>query len=310
MKIAVVGPGAIGCLFGAALGRAGHEVWLVDRRPERARILAQQGIQVSGVSGEFRALLHATAVPAEAAEAGVVVVSVKSYDTEGAAETTAAVVGAETTVLTMQNGLGNMEALVRRLGADRVLGGVTSQGASLTSPGVVRHAGEGPTLVGEPDGGASPRARRLAALLTEAGLEAEPTDNLQGALWTKLAANAGINALGALARVRNGALLDSPDLRELLRGAVREVEAVARAKRIQLLEADMAAYAETICRQTAGNVNSMLQDVRRGRRTEVDAINGAVAREGETLGVPTPVNTMLAGLIRGLEQTYQVRISD
>jgi 2-dehydropantoate 2-reductase len=309
MKVAIVGPGAIGCLFGAMLSGGGHEVWLVDHDPERARLLARQGLKVSGLSGEITAPVHATAAPADVGEAGLVVVSVKSYHTEAAAEAAAPLVGPGTAALTVQNGLGNIETLARRLGEDRVVGGVTSQAATLLSPGCVRHAGRGPTVVGELDGRLTERVRKLAAALAAAGLEGEATADINAALWAKLAVNAGINPVAALARVRNGALVESPHLRSVLRAAVKEVQAVARGKGIALPASDMADYAEQVCRRTADNINSMLQDIDRGRRTEVDAINGAVAAEGERIAVPTPTNAMLAALVRGLEQTASERVA-
>ena len=131
MKIAIVGPGAIGCLFGGMLSRGGHEVWLIDRQRDRARLLGRRGVWVSGVTGEFNARVRATVSPRDASEVELAVIAVKSYDTREAAESAQALVGGETTVLTVQNGLGNIEALQEVLGEGRVIGGVTSQAATL-----------------------------------------------------------------------------------------------------------------------------------------------------------------------------------
>ncbi|UCC67465.1 MAG: 2-dehydropantoate 2-reductase [Armatimonadota bacterium] len=309
MKIAVVGPGAIGCLFGAMLSRGGHEVWLIDRRPDRARLLDHRGIWVSGVSGEFNARVRATASPKDAREARLVVIAVKAFDTRGAAQVADALTGAGTAILTLQNGLGNIEVLQEVLGNDRVIGGVTSQAATLIAPGQVHHAGQGATVIGEPSGELTERLTDVTEAFASAGVHASLTTDLDSDVWSKLAVNAGINAVATLAQVRNGGILESRHLREMLSAAATEVSAVAKAKSIALTHEDVAAYAQEMCQRTANNVNSMLQDVHRRRRTEIDAINGAVLREGEAVGVPTPTNRVLTALVRGLEDTYGARLT-
>ncbi|MFB3880556.1 MAG: ketopantoate reductase family protein [Armatimonadota bacterium] len=307
MKIAVVGPGAMGSLFAAMLSRGGHEVWLLDRHADRARLISRRGVWVSGVTGEFNAQVRATADAGEVGPSGVVLIAVKSYDTEEAAKSAAPLMGAESVALSLQNGLGNIEALTREFGEARVVGGVTSQGATLIAPGQVRHAGEGATTIGELNGELTQRLRDIAAAFSGSGMHTELTAHLPSVLWGKLAVNAGVNAVATLAQVRNGGILESRHLRELMRAAVNEAVQVAGAKKIEMPEPDMASYAEGICQRTADNINSMLQDVRRQRRTEVEAINGAVVREGEATGVGTPTNYVLASLIRGIEGTYAAR---
>ena len=309
MKIAIVGPGAIGSLFAGMLSRGGHDVWLIDRDAERARLLSRRGIWISGPMGEFNAHVRATAAAGEVGEAGLVLIAVKSYHTEAAAGGAEPLVGAETAVLSLQNGLGNLEILARVLGERHVIGGVTSQGATLISPGQVRHAGHGVTVVGELNGQLTQRLRDIAAAFSASGIHAELTADLDSVLWGKLAVNAGVNAVATLAQVRNGGILESRSLRDLMRAAVGEAAAVGQAKGIQMPEEDVPSYAEGICQRTADNVNSMLQDIRRQRQTEIDAINGAVVRAGEAAGVPTPTNSVLTKLIRGIEQTYDARIA-
>jgi 2-dehydropantoate 2-reductase len=308
LKIVIIGPGAIGCLFASLLARSRQEVWLLDHRPERARLLSRQGLRVSGVSGEFEAHPRIVARAEEIGEADLVLVAVKTYDTEPACPSIKPLLGDETAVLTLQNGLGNLETIGRVLGEACVLGGVTEQGASLISPGQVRRAGEGETIIGEPDGSLSERLTRIVAAFQSAGLPTRMTTDLAAALWGKLVLSAGINPLGALARVRNGELVACPPLRSLLHQAVAEAAAVARERRIQLPYPDPVARVEEVCRLTAENLNSMLQDIIRRRRTEVEAINGAVLREGEAAGVRTPVNAVLAFLVTALEQTQGSRV--
>jgi 2-dehydropantoate 2-reductase len=307
MKIAVVGPGAMGCLFAGMLSRGGHEVWLIDRRPDRAKLLARRGIWISGVSGEHNAPVHATASAEHAGAADLVIVAVKSYDTREAAQAAEPLIGAETVVLSIQNGLGNIETLAGSLGEGRVIGGTTTHGATLIAPGQVRHAGQGPTTIGEVDGELTDRARQVAAAFSGAGLRAELTADLSSVLWGKLAVNAGVNAVATLAEVRNGGILESRHLRSLLRAAVQEAVEVATAKGIEMPQPDMPGHAEGVCQRTADNINSMLQDVRRRRRTEIDAINGAVVTEGDKAGVAAPTNRLLTALVHGLEDTYAAR---
>lgn len=309
MRIAIVGPGGIGCLFAGLLSHGGHDVWLIDRHADRAHVLDRRGIWVSGVSGEFRSPVRATAQPRDVGPVDLILIAVKSYDTAAAAVTAQPLVSPETNVLTLQNGLGNLETLQQTLGVERVLGGITSQAATLIAPGQVHHAGIGMTVVGEPSGELSERLTTIEGAFSEAGVQVELTTQLASVVWGKLAVNAGINAVATLAQVRNGGIMESASLRQALRAIVSEVAQVARATAIRLPQPDIVLHAEEVCQRTANNLNSMLQDYYRQRRTEIDAINGAVVREGVRVGVPTPVNRAIADLIRGLEETYAARVA-
>jgi 2-dehydropantoate 2-reductase len=213
-------------------------------------------------------------------------VLVKAWQTDRAARELPAHLSPGGFALTLQNGLGNVE----KLGPGAYLG-VTAQGATLLGPGRVRAGGDGPTHVAGP--------AVLADLLCEAGLDARTVDPAcaNSLAWGKLAVNAGINALTAILNVPNGELLSRPDARALMERAAEEAAAVARAKRILLPFDDAAGEARRVARATASNRSSMLQDVLRGAPTEVDAINGAVVREGARSGVPTPVNETLVRLV-------------
>lgn len=313
MRIAIIGPGATGCLLAGLLSRGNHEVWLVDHRRERAALFSRRGVWVSGVSGEFRARVRATADPEEIARGSgppqLVVMAVKSFDTREAAARARPLVGPDSVVLTLQNGLGNIEVLQEELGASHVVGGITALGATLIAPGQAHYAGEGITVIGETSGELSDRLLLLQETLAGGGLQTEVSTNLSSVLWGKLAVNAGLNAVATLAQVRNGGIMESGALRQMMGEAVSEAAAVAEAKGVRLPNADVVAHAEEICRRTANNVNSMLQDVLRKRRTEVDAINGAVVREGEAIGTPTPANRVLLWMVRGVEETYAARFT-
>ena len=302
-RIVVVGPGAIGCLFAASLARAGLDVLLLDKDPARAALIAGRGVTVEATPVAWHAAVPATASHAGIAPADILCVCVKAYDTAEAVRHALPLIGPRTVVVSLQNGLDNATVIASSVRAERVLCAVTAHGATRLEPGRVRHAGSGTTLVGAWRPGDEPHAlaARFAGILTKAGLAAEATRHTAGLLWSKLAINAAINPVTALWDVPNGALLERPELMELAVQAAGEAERVARAAGITLLFRDAAAEVRGVCRDTAENLSSMLQDVRRGRRTEIDAINGAVVREARTLGVPAPVNEMLVRRVTSSE---------
>lgn len=298
MRIGVVGVGALGTLFAVKLIAAGHEVVLqVPRETTREQILRRGLVLQRGRTKKTARPAAVVADPAQTAPAELVLFLVKAYATEEAAPAAARLCAADGVVLSLQNGLGNLEILQAVVGRARVLGGVTAQGAFLREPGWAVHAGEGSTFVGEAQGPATARVREVAELFTAAALPAQVTDDLEGQLWGKLLLNAAINPLTALLRVRNGMLRDGPAA-ELLDLAVAEAAAVARARGVRLPYDDPGAMARAVVAATARNRSSMLQDLTRGRPTEVEQISGALVREGERVGVPTPVNRVLALLVR------------
>jgi 2-dehydropantoate 2-reductase len=306
-RIGVVGPGALGCLFAALLSLAGHDVRLLGRRSEQAEVLSRDGLIVER-DGELRhASVRASHDPAALGPVDLAIVLVKATDTAPAATSLPALLGLDAPALSLQNGLGNVEALTAVLGADRVLGGVSSQGATTLGVGHVRHAGFGPTSLAEAGGGLTARAETVAAMLDRAGLNAKAYPDAAPLIWGKLIANAAINPLGALLRCQNGQTVDRPAARRLFVRLAREAGAVARALDVSLPFDDPVAHAESIARVTAGNRNSMLQDVENGRRTEIAAINGAIARLGAEHHVPTTLNATIATLIHALEDEYLPR---
>lgn len=206
--------------------------------------------------------------------------------------------------VTIQNGLGNLEKISAAVGANRAALSVTTQGATLIGPGHVRHVGGGPTQIG-----ATPETRKrlegVVALFEKAGFETRLANDVESLLWGKLAVNCGINALTAILRAPNGELLARHDAEELMIRAAEECDAVACAKGITLDFADAQERVREVARLTATNRSSMLQDLLRDAPTEIDAINGAVAREGARLGVPTPTNEQLWHLVRALANHSQ-----
>ncbi len=305
MRIVVLGPGALGCLLAAFLAEAGEEVLLMDHRPERAKIIASQGLMVEDRSGQRVVRPLVSRFPKEAAGADLVLVCVKAYHTAEAITPYLPHLGPRTRIMTFQNGVGNVEILSELCGAERVWGGITAQGATVLGPGHIRHGGRGDTLFGAvlPEG-QEERLAAVAELFTKAGLPATVKDEVQSIIWSKLIINVGINPLTALTRLRNGQLLDLPDTGEIMDRAVAEAVSVAEAQGIRLVYPDPIARTREVARATAENIASMLQDVRAQRQTEIDQINGAVSFLGRKLGIPTPVNDTLTGLVRTIQAAY------
>ena len=304
MKIAVLGAGAMGSLYGAKLSANGkNEVHLIDVWKEHIDAVNSNGLQME--EGDDVLLYENLKGHTSSEETGVcdlVIVFVKSTVTKTAVESNAAVFGPDTVALTLQNGLGNIEQISSVIGAERVIAGTTAHGATMLSPGKIRHAGKGKTIIGELGGHESDRIRKMAAVLEDAGMETVISGNVLGRVWDKLLVNVGINALTGITKLYNGQLLDYPEIEELLEKAVSEGVAVARAKGIRLGFDDPVAHTKDLCRATAANKSSMLQDILNGRQTEIDRMNGAIVREGKALGIETPVNLALTNLITYLSR--------
>ena len=316
MKIVIVGPGAMGCLFAAFLSKSltcsgrqvKEEIWLLDKDKERATKINQQGIIVEGISGNWQAKVRATADAKEIEKCDLIIISVKSYDTKEAIMHTRVLVNDHTRVLTLQNGIGNIEIISEVVGNDKVIGGVTNQGATLIEAGHIRHAGRGETVIGRIDGKIPVEMRAIREIFNKAGLETRISRDIKGLLWSKLIINVGINALTAITRLNNGKLIEFEGTRKILREAVTEAVRIAKRKRIKLIYDDPLAKVEAVCEATATNVSSMLQDVLRKKRTEIDFINGVIVRQGQELGIPVPVNSILTDLVKTIEASYNLAV--
>lgn len=297
-NVLIVGTGALACLFAARLVAAGVSVAMLGSWQDGLRVLSEQGVTLYTANGErHRYPVLATADPNRVPGARHAIVLVKAWQTERAALQLQACLASEAVALTLQNGWGNYEILCEHLGVERVALGVTTVGATLLAPGEVRQAGEGSIALGE-----HPRLGRLAAYLQKAGFELELSSNPNRLLWGKLVINAAINPLTALLGVPNGELLRRPAARELMRRAAIEAAAVAQAHGIELPFPDASQMAERVAQQTAENLSSMLQDVRRGAPTEIDAICGALVRLAQQVEVPTPTLEMFWLLVQARVQ--------
>ena len=298
MEVLVFGAGALGSLVGGLLARA-HDVTLVGRDPHVRRIRAD-GLRIDGeldVRVRPRAVTDGTDRAADLA-----LVTTKAYDTDAAARALAS--GEHGAVCPLQNGL-TEERLAAALDAT-VLAGTASYGARLAEPGRVTCAGTGEVVVGARSGGPSPSAERVGEAFAAAGVEAVVAEDMPARRFEKLAVNAGVNGPSALARAENGPTVDGP-AGDVGREAARETARVARAAGVGLADADAVAAVERVAADTAANRSSMLEDVERGRRTEVDAIYGAVVDRAEKHGVAVPTCRTLASLVRGWETAQELR---
>lgn len=303
MRILVVGAGAMGCLFSVRLKQAEHDVHLLEVVRERVEVINQRGIEMEGVSGQAHVRVPAYSEP-PAVEPDLVLMCVKAYDTRKAGEGLRTFLGLGCKVLTLQNGLGNMEILRELFGPERVLSGVTAEGATLLGPGRIRHAGRGETIIQEGNG-----SDAVLSALRTAGFDVRAERAIQGFIWAKVIVNVGINALAAITRLKNGRLPELEGSRLIMEAAVSEALAVARDMGVSIPLPDPIEKVKEVCRSTSGNVASMLQDVIHGRLTEIAFINGAIAREGRMRGIPTPVNFTLASLVEVIQETYTERVS-
>jgi 2-dehydropantoate 2-reductase len=305
--ILVAGAGAIGSVVGGLLAAAGWPVTLLGRRPHLEAVRAR-GLALEGLFGAHRVqgLACVTDPAALRGPYAAVFLTTKAYDTAAVAAAVASHLAADGFLVSLQNGLGNVEAAARAVGAARVLGGRVIFGAELVEPGRARvTVFADPVLIGSPDAGDRIRRDAAAAWATQlaaAGIPAEATDTLLAELWGKVLYNAALNPLGALLGVPYGDLAAHSDTRAVMDTVIEEAFAVARAEGVPLRWPDPAAYRAVFYGRlvpvTADHRSSMLQDIERGRPTEIDAINGEVAARGAARGVPAPVNATLTRLIR------------
>ncbi|MEN9561988.1 MAG: hypothetical protein RIR73_232 [Chloroflexota bacterium] len=295
-NILVIGTGALSTLFAARLSEAGHQVSMLGTWKDGIQALNQNGARVSELDGKERAFqVHATDDPGEVLDVRHAIVLVKSWQTKRVAEKLKGILASDGMVLTLQNGLGNRETLARDLGAGRVALGVTTTGATLLGPGLVKVGGEGIISL-EQNQALGP----LEAALRSSNFNLQIVRDAQSLVWGKLIINAAINPLTALLQVPNGELLNHPWARKAMSALAREAAEVAQAEQVSLPFANPIEAVEEVARKTAQNISSMFQDVRRGAPTEIDAICGAVTKRGEAHGIETPFNRSCWQLVKAM----------
>lgn len=306
-----MGAGAMGCLYGALLGKAGEEVWLVEARADVVQAIKEKGVTLSYLDGKEEAVrIQATSDATEVGIADLVLFLVKSSDTANAAQKAVPMVGPNTYALTLQNGIGNAEAIMEGLGVDRVIYGMTLFGGSLRGPGRVEvEAPAGSRVVAYIGDKRKSRMRhRVAQVFSHAGIRTEVSDEIDRIIWTKMPLACGSGMLSALTRLRVGDLLLYEEGKDLLRLVTEECVSVANAKGIEIdLDETMKLVFSTVA-AVREHTSSMFVSFLNRTKTEVGSLNEAVAKEAEKLGISAPVNRTVGLLVRVIEQSYDRQI--
>lgn len=306
MKIGIIGSGAMGSVYGALLADAGNQVWMFDQWQEHVDAMRRDGLRCEGASGDRTVPVGATTSAAEAGPCELAIVATKVMDIEAALAGAAAMIGPETLVLAIQNGLGNVERVRRVLGDDHLLFGIAGGfGAELVAPGHVHHNGMEAINLAELAGGVTARLERVAEVWRGAGFTVKVFDDLQPVVWSKLVANVAFSAVCTITGMRVGQARDNEWAWGIARASVAEAVAVAGAKGIALAYDDPVAWVYEFAGKIPHARPSMYQDVRAGRRSEIDAIQGGVVAEGAKVGVPTPTCALLVQLVKALEAKGQ-----
>lgn len=308
MKISVIGAGALGCLHGAYLAEAGHDVTLIDIRPDLIEKINRDGLHLDGVRGEHRATVKAVTVNDANGPSDIVFVLVHTDGTPAASQLAATLLNDQGFAITLQNGIGNVESLCNALGPQRVLGGISYNSASFNAPGHTTHTNAGPTWIGELDGKRSNRTEDLCGLLESAKFEVRVSDNIIGVIWNKFVQSCAIHAICALTGMKAGEITTNPEAEKVQNLALAEAMAVVKAKGITLADKDPIGSVKRVS-STVFVRPSMLQHVDQGRTTEIDSQNGALVREGKMVGIDTPCNEALMLLVkaRAAQRDKQLR---
>lgn len=299
IEVAVLGAGAVGCYYGGMLARAGHAVTLIGR-PVHVAAFAARGLRFEGLKFDEQVAVGASTEASAVRGCRVVLFCVKSTDTESAAEQMAPHLDAGALVVNLQNGVDNTERIAARI-AQPVIPAVVYVATEMAGPGHLKHHGRGDLVIGEL--GAKLPAGALAQVkrwFEAAGVPVAISGNVAGELWAKLVVNCAYNALSAISQLPYGKMIEGPGIRDVMREVVEETLAVARASGVTMAP-DILERTYRIAEAMPAQYSSTAQDLARGKPTEIEHLNGFVARRGASLGVPTPANRTLAALVRLLE---------
>lgn len=304
--VAVMGAGAVGCYFGGMLARAGAPVTLIGR-PRHVDAIAAQGLLLDTLQFQQRVAVSASADVAAVSRSQVVLFCVKTLDTETVAKAMAPHLAPGAAVVSLQNGVDNVERIYSASGIEAI-SAVVYVASAMIAPGHVKHSGRGDLIVGDPSGtGQAPAGRgaveAIAVMFERAGVPCRLSKNIQAELWTKMIMNCAYNAISALSRARYGRIARAPWTRDLMKQIVEEAVAVACAAGVSLSGAAMVEAALQLGEAMQGALSSTAQDINRGRLTEIDSLNGYVVRRGMELGVDAPANRTLYALVKLLEQS-------
>ena len=308
MKIAVVGVGAMGSVYAGLLAKAGNEVWAIDVSHKHIEAIQAHGLRVEGASGDHTIRLNATVDAEKAGPCDLVILATKAMQVEAASQSAKPLIGKNTTVLTIQNGIGSSEKVAALLGEERVTVGVAGGfGASIKAPGHVHHNGMELIRLGEMNGPVSRRVKDITAVWSSAGFNAKAYDDIQQMIWEKLICNVCYSGVCTVSESRIGEVLNDEGLWQIAKGCAREAYQVAMAKGIKVDIGEPVSYVRAFGENMPNAKPSMLLDHMAGRPSEIEAINGAIVREGANTNVPTIFNEIMTALIIAKEKSHDMR---
>lgn len=303
MKIAIVGTGAMGSVYAGLFASAGHEVWAIDRWREHVDAMREKGLRVEGASGDRTVRLNATTDPRDAGPCDLVILATKAMHVADAAASTRVLLGKETPVLSIQNGLGGPDTAASVLGKERVMVGVVGGfGASMRAPGHAHHNGWELVRLGEFGGPITPRLKKVEDLWRGAGFRVKVFDDIDQLVWEKLLCNCAYSGPCAIAEGTIGEVMADPDLSRISAACATEGFVVSQKKGIKLGFEDPVAYVRDFGSKIPNARPSVLLDLLARRKSEIDVINGSIARVGRDVGVAAPVNEALTALVRAKER--------
>ena len=296
MNIVVLGAGAIGSLFGALLSKKNNVVLI--GRSSHVNAINKNGLSIDGKTQLNVKISAKDSVNSVPFSVDLLIVTVKSYDTKSAVDQARKIINDETVVLSLQNGLDNIKAIKHVVERRQIIAGVTTHGAFFSKPGCIKHTGVGKTVLGELDDESSERIKNIETVFESVGIKTVVSENIIKEIWIKAIINSCINPLTAFFGCNNGYLLENPILEKIVENVCEESTSVANAYGIKLSYQDMVNKTKEVILETSENYSSMLQSVRKGKKTEIDSINGALVNSGRTYSIDVPLNEILVSLVK------------
>ena len=308
MKVAIVGCGAMGSVYAALLADAGHEVWAIDSWKDHVEAMRTRGLRLEGASGDRTVKLNATSNPADAGHCDLAILATKAMHVEPAAKSMQPLLGKDTVVLSIQNGLGGPDTAARVLGRERVMVGVVGGfGASMKGPGHAHHNGWELVRLGEFSGPVSPRLRKVEEIWKSGGFKVKCFDDIDQLVWEKLICNVCYSGTCSVTERTILEVMQDPDTWTVASGCATEAYNVARARGIKLDFDDPKSYVRAFGEKIPNARPSMLLDHMAGRMSEIEAINGAIPPAAKAAGVAAPYNEVISALVRAKERRMGVR---
>ena len=296
MKIAIAGPGGVGGYYGGLLARGGMDVTFLGRG-KHLEALVSKGLQVNSYLGDFNITVKATDNPVQIGVCDLILFCVKSFQTEDMAQFISPMIGSETTIISLQNGVDNEEIIGKIVGEEKVMAGIAFIGSRIEEPGQIIHSTAGNMTIGELCGGSSERGEKICKVLTSCNIDVKLSEDIKKTMWRKMVWNCGFNAITALTGCTVGDILSDSSTKEIVQKAMEEVILVARKLDISLSR-DLPEKTIAHTEQQGEIKTSMFMDMKNGRRMEIETLNGVVSKKGKELNLSTPINNALSAMVR------------